>query len=221
MKLSLKEKYLILAYHPKKGIRIAGSFMAYGIAGAILMELAELEKISVENKRVRLLNTHNTGDDVLDDVIGILRKSSKPVKIKSLISKIAHKPAKFKKPILEGLVDKRVMRQLRKKFLIFPYYRYPVLKEDYRDELIANIRGLVLKNSGGDNDIVMLAGLAGSSQFINRFFKTRGERKLAKKRIKEIIAASQIDKTIAETVQAVQAAVLVTVTSTAVIAGSS
>jgi hypothetical protein len=220
MELTLKEKYLVISYHPTKGIRIAGSFMSLGIAGAILMELAEQEKISVENKRIRLLNTHNTGDDVLDGVIAMLRKANKPMRIKSLISKIAHKPSKFKKPILEGLISKRVLKKQRKKFLIFPYYRYPVLKADYREKLIGEIRGLILKNSAVDNHIVMLAGLAGSSQCINKFFKSGNERKIAKKRIKEIIADSQIDQAISETVQAVQAAILVSVGTTAAISAS-
>jgi hypothetical protein len=220
MELSLKEKFLILAYHPEKGIRIAGSFMSYGIGGAILMELAELGKISIEKKRVKLLSTQNTGDAALDNAIELLRKSTRPMRIKSLIGKIAHKPLKFKKLLINRLVDKRILKAERKRFLIFPYYRYPTYKKEYRNDLIDKLRMLILKKTEVDNDTVMLAGLAGACQFINKFFPTKRERKIVKPRVKEIMADSQVDKAIDETIRAIQAAVIVSVTTTAAISAS-
>jgi hypothetical protein len=220
MELSLKEKFLVLAYHPEKGIRIAGSFMSYGLGGAILMELAEHGKIRIENKRIKLINSHSTGDTTLDNAIEILRNSNRSMRIKSLIGKIAHKPNKFKKPVLEKLIDSRVMKKERKRFLFIPYYRYPCMEKAYRKGLIESIRNLVLRKTEADNDIVMLTGLTGASQFINKFFKTKQERKIAKKRVKEIVEASQIDKAIDETIKAIQAAVIVSVTTTAAISAS-
>ena len=194
--------------------------MSYGLGGAILMELAEHGKIRVENKKVKLLSTQNTGDEVLDNVIEMLRKSGRPTRIKTIIGKIAHKPLRFKNPLLLGLVDKKVLKRERKKFLIIPYYRYPSLKKEYRNEIVKSLRNLILKKSEADNDIVMLAGLTGASQFVNKFFPNRDERKIAKKRVKEIIEASQIDKAIVETIKAIQAAVIVSVTATAAVSAS-
>ena len=72
-----------------------------------------------------------------------------------------------------------------------------------------------------DQHLVMLAGLAGACKFSGKYFKGREERKKARARIKVIIKESEIDKAISETIREVQAAVLVTVTSTAAVAGSS
>ena len=221
MELSLKEKFIIIAYHPQKGSSIAGNFLSYGIGGAILFELAEQKRINVENKRVKLLDTHKTGDEVLDRAMEILKKSSKPYRVKSFISKIANKPSKFKRPIVEGLTDKRVLKEVRKKFLFFSYKRFPAVKPKNRDELINRIRKLVLKKAESDTDTVLLAGLAGACQFVKKFFHTKEERKIAKIRVKEIVENSQIDQAIDETIKAVQAAVLVAVTTSAVAASSS
>ncbi len=221
MELTLKQKFVILAYHPVKGHNLASNYIGYGIAGAILLELAGLKRINIEDKRIRLLDSHKTGDKLLDEAITYLSNSSRPLKVKALISKIQAKPKRFKKPIVAELIEGRYLREVRKKFLIFPYRRYPSANPSYRKDLIEYIRRLVLRYDGSDQDIAMLAGLAGACRFAPKFFRTKEERKKAKARIKEIVKDSQIDKAIDETIKAVQAAVLVSVTTSAAVATSS
>ena len=221
MELTLKQKFVILAYDPVKGTNLASSFIGYGIGGAILLELAGLKKINIEDNKIKLLDSHKTGDQLLDETIGMLSRSSRPMKVKALISKIQARPRHFKRPIVEGLVEKRYLREVRKKFLIFPYRRYPSANLSYRKDLVEYIRRLVLRNDGADPDIAMLTGLAGACNFSPKFFKTKEERKKAKVRIKEIVKDSQIDKAIDETIKAVQAAVLISITTTAAITTSS
>ncbi len=220
MELTLKQKFVIIAYDSVKGTNLASNYIGYGIGGAILLELAGLKKINIEDNKIKLLDSHKTGDQLLDETIGLLSKSSRPMKVKALISKIQARPKHFKRPIVEGLVEKRYLREIRKKFLIFPYRRYPSANLSYHKDLVEYIRRLVLRNDGADPDIAMLTGLAGACKFSPKFFKTREERKKAKVRIKEIVKDSQIDKAIDETIKAVQAAVLISVTTTAVFSAS-
>ena len=220
MDLTLKEKFIILAYDPVKGTNLASNYIGYGIGGAILLELAGLKKINIEDNKIRLLNGHKTGDKMLDQVIAMISASSRTLKVKALISKIQSKPGKFKKPIVLGLIDKRYLRVEQKRFLIFPYKRYPSANPGYRKDLVEYIRRLVLRKDGSDQDISMLIGLAGACGFSPKFFKTKEERKTARLRIKEIIKESQIDQAIDETIKAVQAAVLISVTTTAAIGSS-
>jgi len=221
MELSLKEKFAILAYDPEKGNNLASNFIGYGIGGAILLELAGMGKLNIEKDRIKLLDSKNTGDELLDEALAYLTRSPKPMRVKALISKISSKPGRFKKPIVAGLVEKRYFREERKRFLIFPYKRYPSAKQSYRKDLVEHIRRLVLRNEKADDDIGMLTGLAGACSFAPKFFKTKEERKRAKTRIKEIVKDSQVDKAIDETIKAVQAAVLISVTTTAAISSSS
>lgn len=54
MELSLKEKFVILAYDPTKGNNLASNYIGYGIAGAMLLELAGfLENSSGREKNVK------------------------------------------------------------------------------------------------------------------------------------------------------------------------
>lgn len=215
MNLTLKEKFLILALHPEKGSNMIPTYIGYGIAGAMLLELAELQKIKIENKRVKLIDHKTTGDDQLDYLIEILNRPGNPLKVKSVISKIQGKSSRIKKPLLTALVKKRYLREEQKRFLFIRYKRYPLANRSFRKDLVEHIRRLVLRNMKFDDDIPLLAGLAGATRLSVKFFRSREEKKIAKKRIQEIIKESQIDQAIDETVKAVQAAVMVSVATTA------
>lgn len=219
MELTIKEKFVLLAYHPSKGYNLVPTSIGYGIAGAMLMELAELKKIQIQDSRVKLQDTKKTGDILLDEFIGILAKPSRPYRVKTAITKVKNHTGKFKKPILAGLVKKRILKAEKKRFLIFRYMRYPFISYGIRKDIIEHIRRLVLRKIESDNDIPLLTGLAGACKLTRKFFHGKEERKTAKKRIKEIISESQIDSAIDETIKAVQAAVIVSVTTSGV-AGS-
>ena len=220
MNLTLKEKFVILAYDPIKGHNLASNYLGFGIGGAILLELAGHKKISIERNRIKLLDGHKTGDELLDRVITMISASSRPLRVKALITKIQARPGKFKKPIVSGLLDKRYLRVEHKRWLIFPYKRYPSANPGFRKEMVDYIRRLVLRNDSSDQDISLLTGLAGACRFAPKFFRTKEERKTANRRIKEIIKESQVDKAIDETIKAIQAAVLISVTTTAAVSAS-
>jgi hypothetical protein len=158
---------------------------------------------------------------LLDRVIEMIDASRRDLRVKALINKILHRPKQFKKPLREKLVRERCLREVRKKFLVFTYYRYPSARRSYRNDLVESIRRLVLRKEQADPEIAMLAGLAGACRFSKSFFRKGEERKIARKRIKEIVKESQVDKAIDETIKAVQAAVMISVTAATVAAGSS
>ena len=219
MELTIKEKFVLLAYHPSKGYNLASTRIGYGIAGAMLLELAELKKIQIQDARVKLQDTKKTGDILLDEFIRILAKPSKPYRVKAVLAKVERNTRKFKKPILAGLVTKRILKAEKKRFLIFRYMRHPSVNYGIRKDIIEHIRRLVLRKIESDKDIPLLAGLSGACQLTKKFFHGKEERKTAKKRIKEIVSESQIDSAIDETIKAIQAAVIVSVTTSGV-AGS-
>ena len=214
MDLTLKEKFVTLAYNPEKGNSIIPSYIGYGIAGAMLLELAGMKKINIEENRVRLLDNKKTGDDQLDYMIGILDRSAKPLKARRVIGKIQGKASKIKTPIIQGLIKKRYLQEKQKRFLIFSYKRFPSLNYGYRKDLVEHIRRLVLRKIESDKDIPLLAGLAGACRLSPKFFRNGEEKKIARRRIKEIVKESEIDKAIDETIKAVQAAVMISIATT-------
>lgn len=220
MDLTLKEKFVILAMHPEKGTNLIPTFIGHGIAGAVLLELAALKKIKIEDNRISLLDAKSTGDPQLDYMIDVLNNNSRP-KVKNIIAKVQGKTSKLKKPIIAGLNKKRYLKTLNKRFLFISYKRYPSANLSYRKDLVEHIRRLVLRNIKHDDDIALLTGLAGATNLSAKFFKTSEERKKAKKRIKEIVKESQVDQAIDATVKAVQAAVLISIVTTTAVTSSS
>ena len=76
MKLTLKEKLLLLSISNKTGWSYASNF-SYALAGAIILELVENKKLILSENRLVIRNTKSTGDIILDDVIRRIRKKAK------------------------------------------------------------------------------------------------------------------------------------------------
>lgn len=221
--LNLKEKYLLLCYHPEKGRLLnTASYTSYGIAGAIMLELAELGKFEVQNNRVILKDQKPTGDRALDLVTKRIGKASRPRKVSSWISGIAQsgRMQKIKAAIRESLVKKRIMKKQEKTaLLIFKYNRYPLRNARLRRQIINDIHNVVINRKIGSKDIMLLTALIGATKMESSFF-IREERKAARKRIKEIMKSNDIAKMLDSTVTAVQAAVVAAITTSAVVSAA-
>lgn len=221
--LTLKEKYLLLCYHPEKGRLLnSANYSSYGIAGATMLELADLKKFEVINEKVVLSDLKTTGDKALDLVVERIGKATRPRKVSSWISSIAQsgRMQKIKAAIRESLLSKRIMKKKEKTALIiFSYNRYPLRNNRLRRQIISDIHNVVISRKIGSKDIMLLTALIGATKMESSFF-IREEKKLAKKRIKEIMKSNEIAKVLDSTVTAVQAAVVTAITTTAVISAA-
>lgn len=75
--LKIAEELLLLAYDDEKGhITCNSTALSYALPGALLIELALLEKVSLEQKQLILLDNRLTGDDILDEVVSLIEQSS-------------------------------------------------------------------------------------------------------------------------------------------------
>ncbi|MFW5705497.1 MAG: GOLPH3/VPS74 family protein [Bacteroidota bacterium] len=216
--LTLKEKYVLLAWHPEKGKPPALSgYHSYGIAGAAMLELAELNKIKVEDKKVILSDTKKTGDEALDIIIERLARAGRNKRISTWISKFAQSGAykKIKNIILDGLVEKRYLKKEEATALLFfKYDKYPARDTRLRKSMIDDIQKVVLKRQLGTRDTYLLIGLAGATRISGTFFE-RVERSKARKRIKEIMKSNDIAKALNGTVAAVQMALIGSIAASA------
>lgn len=221
--LTLKENFTLLCYHPEKGRMLhTASYASYGIAGAVMLELAGMGKYKIENEKVVLHDSKPTGDKALDIVIDKIAKSGRQKKLKTWISFIVQSGliGKIKQAIRDSLVAKRVFSKREKTALfIFKYNRYPARNTRPRRNLIAEINNVVIKRQIGNKDTLLLIALVGATKMESSFF-LHEDRKAARKRIKEIIKGNEVAKMLDSTVNAVQAAVITTITTTAVISAA-
>lgn len=221
--LTLKEKYLLLCYHPEKGRQLnTASYSTYGIAGAIMLELAGMNKIKLTNERVVLSDTRSTGDDILDLMVQKIAAAKRKKKVSRWISNIAQSGLmrKIKREIRGKLIRKKILNLKEKSVLgIFKYNRYPARNGKLRRELISEIHHVVIGRKIGNKDTMILTALIGATKMTSSFF-IREERRTARKRVKEIMKNNDIAKVLDSTVTAVQAAVISAITTTAVISAA-
>lgn len=218
--LTLKEKYILLAYHPERGRPLAfSSYHSYGLTGAVLLELADQDKVKIEDKKVILKNKKKTGDMALDLAIEKISSVKNRKKTQTWISRLANSGSyrKIKNNVLDGLVRKKVLRKEEGKALwIFKYQKYPVRDIGMRRSLVSEIRDVVLKNHLGTKDIYLLIGLIGATKLTNSVFE-RGERKKARKRIREVMKSNDVAKALDGTVAAVQTAIIASIAASAAV----
>ena len=118
MELSLIEKFILLSLDVKKGKFLIDSMsLNYGIAGAILLELSELNKISIKNKKIVVTDNKLTKISIVNACIKLINNSRKQRKAKYWVYKIGNKSSGFKKMILKDLYDKKIIKINRKTYV--------------------------------------------------------------------------------------------------------
>lgn len=221
--LSLKEKFVLLCLHPEKGkIYWDAQYYNYGVTGAILLELAGLQKVKIADKRLIINDVKKTGDPVLDFVLDQLGQSQKDKKVATWMQRFSsfRMVRRLKGMILDGLVDKRILGKEEATFLFFfKYFRYPARETKIRAALLKNVEDFVLRNRETETDIKLLASLVGSAQITSRVFE-KADRKAARKRLKEINKENEVSQIVGETVSAVQAAIAASVATTVAVSAA-
>jgi hypothetical protein len=112
MELRLSEELLVLALNEKKGTiaPFKREYIKYGVAAALLQELIILEKLELDEEVVTVIEANPFGDNLLDPALEILEQATKKKKVQHWVSKLGGKYGKFKKILLDDLIDKGVLR---------------------------------------------------------------------------------------------------------------
>jgi len=216
-KLSLAEELLLLALSEEKGtvLMTASLGLPYGLAGALLIDLAEAGLVRIEGKELVAEPRGSARDELLDATLEIIRSSARTRDLKYWVAKIGRSGGKIrvKDKLLARLVEKRILeREEHRVLLIFPTMRYPEAdsRPEYgiRERVRAGIRGVVPP----DGRTAALISLVNACDLINVIFE-KGERREAKKRAKEISESQPIGSAVAHTVEAVKAVVIMTAAS--------
>lgn len=224
MELNLIEKFILLTLDAKKGNFLLDSLsLNYGIAGAILLELSELNKINIEKKKLILVDSTRTNNKVVDGCIKLIHTSNKNKKIKYWINKIGNNSSEFKKLILENLVHKEILRIDKSSYMwgLFNRYRYPITNLKPIEEQSNKLRWIVLENGKPDLESILLLSLMNSCKLTRILFINKSENKAANKRIKELTQNIEISNTVSQALKEIQAAVLIATTSSFVGSSSS
>ncbi|MFO7828689.1 MAG: GPP34 family phosphoprotein [Bacteroidales bacterium] len=216
MQLNLIEKFIILALDAKKGKFIIDSLsLNYGIAGAILLELSEMNKIAIQNRRLELIDDKFIDDEIINASLKIIRKSKRKRTAKYWVNKIGNSSSKFKKTILKNLSNKHILKIIKKSYFfgLVNFYSYPLLDRKFKDEIKNHLSGIALGNKEPDLESLLLLSLLNSCKLNRILFINKNEYRTANKRIKELTSDIEISDAVRKTLKEVQTAVLVATTS--------
>ncbi|MEE4196168.1 MAG: GPP34 family phosphoprotein [Bacteroidales bacterium] len=224
MQLNLIEKFILIALDARKGKFVIDSLsLNYGIAGAILLELSEMNRIDIEKKRLILIDDKLTDNEVINASIKTIRKTHKKRTAKFWVNKIGNSGSRYKKQILRDLSGKNILSVRRKSYFfgIFNFYSYPLIDPEYRNELTRHLLGIARGQKKADLESLLLLSLLNSCKLSRTLFPSKKEYKEANKRIKELTRDIEISDAVQKTLKEIQTAVLVATTSAFLAATSS
>ena len=206
--LTLFEELYLMAIDDEKGALVSSTKgrLGCGLAGALLAQLALLEKIRVnENHRLEIIDNGPSGDEMLDELLREI-KDSKPHKVTYWVNALSARPKPMFNQISERLVAKGIL-SLEDDHLLWPAQSsdsQPDVPLKYG--IKRRLRGTILANEDIDLHNLTLLSIIRACNLSKLVF-TKDERKAARRRIHEKLIGEALDSPIGQTIEEIERAV--------------
>jgi anti-anti-sigma factor len=169
-----EELYLLALDETHGAIRtVPGFALEYALAGALLMDLALLDRIESDLSTLTLSDHHRTGDPLLDDTIlefGI-RDLKTPQPVAYWLDALADRSRHLQKRVLDGLCEKGILKEQEKRILwVFASRRYPIADNREVEEVHGRLRALILGDAIPDPRDVVLINLGNACKLLEGLF---------------------------------------------------
>lgn len=208
--LTLFEELLLLSIDEENGSPPPSIIdnLVFGMSGSVLAELAIRGKASVnESHRIELKDSTPTGDEVLDEALEQILASNQPRKVTYWIKHFGDEPKKMRQRLVERLEASGIVKQEDNRLTwVIPFAGSKDKNISAKFALKARIRKKVLAEEELDEHDLALLGLAKACNLLNLVF-TKDERKLARRRIYELMVAKSLKNPQFQSIQEIQAAV--------------
>ncbi|WP_433267091.1 GOLPH3/VPS74 family protein [Actinosynnema sp. CS-041913] len=211
--LTLADELALLAYDDDGTRRLSQPSLGYGLAGAVLVELAIAGRIDVVDKRVAALSTAPIGHEVLDGALTTIA-DDRLRKPKDWVEKLAKG---LTDQVLDGLADAGVLRREQDRILwVFPRTRFPSpdgVEPPLETEVRRRLTAAIATDQPVDPRTAALCALIKAVQFDRKVFadQPRDRVKARLKAISEGEWAADATRKAIEQVQAALSAVMVAV----------
>lgn len=187
--LTLAEELLLLAYEEESGRRMAdGTSLGVGVAGSLLADLALAERVDLDGERVTVLDRAPVGDPDLDDALGRMAAEPKPRKPEWWIERLGKQKKGGKalsQRLLDRLVERGVLRAAPHRVLgLFPTTRYAELDPSAEREIRSRLYD-ALNGAAPTPRTAALVALMDACDLARKVFPDL-DKKLLKRRAKEI-----------------------------------
>lgn len=187
--LPLPEELLLLATHDDKGTtpNLAEMTLGYGMAGAVLLELALRNKIQVKDKFLLVKDESPLDEPPLDEALQKILNAPKPQKVQEWVTQLNTPLNSIQETVYQRLVRKHIVREEERRVLFFfRVKRYPINRKKIRNEIQKRIHATVLRKLDFDLRTRCLLSLIHVCGWSRLLFE-RDRLKEAKIRLKEIV----------------------------------
>lgn len=212
MNLNLVDQLCLLALDDEKGSFIADSTsLAYGLAGAIILELSLQDKIEIKEKKIEVKSYKTSGNILLDHFMDTIRNSKKKRDIQTWVEIIGNKYSYIIDETVKKLIDDGILRKKEEKILwVFSNDKYPTLNAKPENELRKRLNDILLNNRSLDLKESMLISLIDMCSLNKEVFGKEGAKQY-KKKIRTIIENAKLSSEIGKAVQEIHEALMVVV----------
>lgn len=208
--LRLFEELFLLALDDDKGVVIAfaGASLNYGLAGAVLAELALLKRVRVnEKRRLEVVDTTQVGDEILDQALQQLMASEHYKKIDFWVNSFAAQLKKIRARMGDRLVDSGVLTREDGHFLwVTPMPTNMQFNGTVKYAIKQRVRNIVLGCETSDLHDLGLLSLLQASKLTKLVF-TRDERRTARRHIYQLVVREAMINPVAQTMEEIAEAV--------------
>ncbi len=206
MDLHLHQSILLLGLDDEKGhFHSAISYLNYGFAAGILLDLILTERIVVQDKRLEVKTNAITHNKVLNEELLRLQKAKKPPKVTAWLHGMVQRNGKAIKKTIDELSIQGILQKTTKKILwVIPVKRYPSLNLAPENDLRNGLKRILLEDVEPTPKEQMLLIIIDSCQFLSELIKEKGQRKKAKERLKALTVDAKMHKFIKDAIQEMQ-----------------
>lgn len=203
--LSFAEEIYLLALDDVTGKIIINSkevVLNSALVGAVLSELAFLNKIDNDSKKLFILNSDLTENPVLDIVLEVLQKAeSREVSLSRCLQVLLPKANDIEKQVLKELLDKQILKEVDEKVLwFFPSRRYPIIDDREITDVETRLRELVLSKEIPSPREAVLVSLVHSCGLFSEILSPR-ELRRCEKRIADISKLDLVGQKVSELIR--------------------
>jgi Golgi phosphoprotein 3 len=196
------EEFLLLALSDPKGsfVREPPERFENALAGAILMDLALLNRIDTDLDHLILIKASPTGDPLLDKALEAIREYPDSKSTAYWIEELRYRIDEFRDVLINRLIARGILKREEKKLLgLIPQTRYAVLLGPEELAVRERLRTTILSDDIPDPRDILLISLLVSCNLMNRLF-SRAETKAARERIEQIAQMDLIGQAVFKTI---------------------
>jgi len=187
VELTLTEKIVLLALDNKGWFGSSEHNIKFGLAGAILFELAVLARIELKDNIVQVISTKSTGDPLLDRIFNHIKASKKNRSLRNWIQNFVYKKLLIRKTILKSLIEKKIIKKEEFSMLwVFYQFKYPILNTEVKEKIRKDLYEAIMKDGQLSEQHSMIIIVMDTCKMVRKNFYQFDNYIKVRRRIKEI-----------------------------------